>query len=1214
LTAQTLECKRLEAALQAEIAERERVEAALRKSELRFQRLADTGLIGIFTTNSQMTVLEANAAFLGMVGYSRDELISRKIRWDRLTPPELLDRDMRVKADGRGTGVVLPYEKELVHKDGRRIPVLIGGAHLDSTADEAICIVLDLSGQKRAEEVKKAQAIAEAEIAERQRVEAELVKSKRRFKRLADAGILGIVSADLDRNIVDVNEAFVTMLGYSREEFCRLGGRRLTPPEYWERDDRACEQLERTGVLHGYEKEYFHKDGSRVPVLIGTAVLDEPGQGREAISCVLDLREHKRTETALRRSESRFHRLAESGVIGIITAGYDGTIVEANAAFLEMLGYSREDVASGSLRWDRLTPPEFWEQDARVTAACRDTRVAPVYEKEYFHKDGSRVPVLIGGAQIDDDPDEGVCFVLDLSDRKRVEAERKRAELELRKSERRFQRLAESGIIGIITGDLKGNILDVNGAFLDMLGYSREDYTSGQIRWDQITPQELRAQDALMVERCQSTGVIPVYEKEYLHKDGHRVPVLIGGAQIEDAAQGTCFVLDLTGFKRIEAALHQSEARFERLGASGIIGIFTAGTQGDILDANDAFLNLLGFSRDDLASGQMRWDDLTPREYRELDASVIKLSRASSTRSHPAYEKEFIHKDGRRISVLIGSALTDDAGSEGICFVLDLTDRKRAEQLRGAHAVAEAETAERLRVETALRHSESRFQRLVESGIFGVVTGNYEGTILDANASFAEMIGYSREELASGQLSWRDFTPPEYWEQGALVAEQCRRTGVIPVYEQEFVHKDGHRIPVLMGGALRDGTGDEGICFVLDLSDRKRAEELRAAHAIAEASSRAKSEFLSLVSHELRTPLNSILGFTQLLLQDRKTPLPERQRERAQHVLKGGEHLLRLIEDILDLSRIESGGMSMSIEPTSAYDAMEELMPTLEPLAAQSDITITLEPAPEKLPLVAADRTRLNQIVMNFATNAIKYNRPGGKVGLHLSVVDANHVRLAVSDTGCGIPKDKQDKLFQAFQRAGQEAGVIEGTGVGLFVAKRLVQLMHGEVGFRSVLGEGSEFWVDIPIASPDDRSRLPDRPLQSKVASVNARRILYVEDNPANLVLMQDLVSNFFEDVALLTATTGELGLEIARAHRLDVILMDINLPGMSGLEALYELRNDPKTQHVPVIAISAAVSERDKQRGVRAGFVAYLTKPLVVEEFVSVIRRQFASRPVTE
>jgi len=251
----------------------------------------------------------------------------------------------------------------------------------------------------------------------------------------------------------------------------------------------------------------------------------------------------------------------------------------------------------------------------------------------------------------------------------------------------------------------------------------------------------------------------------------------------------------------------------------------------------------------------------------------------------------------------------------------------------------------------------------------------------------------------------------------------------------------------------------------------------------------------------------------------------------------------------------------------------------------------------------------LIQILTNFASNAVKYNRPGGKVTLSVILQDPGRIRFMVSDTGIGIRHDKQDKLFQPFQRAGQENGTVEGSGIGLFIAKRLAELMHGSVGFRSVLGHGSDFWVDLPteLQQQQQHTKATCTPLEE--AAVGGRVLLHVEDNPANLAFMRDVVVSCFDDVQLLSATTGELGVVLARTHNVDAILMDINLPGMSGLDALHQLRSDPMTQHIPVIAVSAAASEHDKQRGLHAGFYAYLTKPMKVEEFVGVLTRAFSS-----
>ena len=393
---------------------------------------------------------------------------------------------------------------------------------------------------------------------------------------------------------------------------------------------------------------------------------------------------------------------------------------------------------------------------------------------------------------------------------------------------------------------------------------------------------------------------------------------------------------------------------------------------------------------------------------------------------------------------------------------------------------------------------------------------------------------------------------------------------------------------------------------VWDLSDDVlKAEELREARVAAEAGSAAKSEFLSSMSHELRTPMNAILGFAQLLQRDRKEPLSPRQQERVAQILKGGEHLLRLIDDVLDLARIEAGAISVSTEPVGVDDVFAAVRELLEPMAARAGVSIACRPV-TGLPMVVVDRTRLVQILMNFGSNAIKYNRPGGNVTLSAALVPGDeargggYVRVTVSDDGVGIDEAQQATLFQPFQRAGQETGAIEGTGIGLVITKRLANLMGGRHGFRSERGRGSDFWVDLPAHAGPARAPVATAPSERAAASqrgADKSLVLYVEDNQANVAFMNDLLGTF-DGVELVTAPTAELGIELARRLVPKAILMDINLPGISGFDALSELQRWPETARIPVIALTAAASERDQRRGVQAGFFRYLTKPVKVDE----------------
>jgi PAS domain S-box-containing protein len=420
-----------------------------------------------------------------------------------------------------------------------------------------------------------------------------------------------------------------------------------------------------------------------------------------------------------------------------------------------------------------------------------------------------------------------------------------------------------------------------------------------------------------------------------------------------------------------------------------------------------------------------------------------------------------------------------------------------------------------------------------------------------------------------------------------------------------------HRAP---SGTLdvRSGTGrylrihdhktvDHGtVSTIVDVTDDVlRTDELGRAREVAEAASAAKSEFLSSMSHELRTPLNAILGFAQLLERDRKRPLDERQLERIGHVLRGGEHLLRLIDDVLDLSRIEAGRISVSLEPVAIAGVLAEVGATLAPMANSSGITLAIEPVPVGVPHVIADRTRLAQVLMNFGSNAIKYNKPNGHVTFR-TTSSPTHVRIVVSDSGVGIPAEQRAKVFEPFQRAGQETGPIEGTGIGLTISRRLADLMHARVDFSSEVGRGSEFWIDLHTEPSKDasyeRARASSASTPPALAGEIRYKVVYVEDNPSNIAFMRDLIAEL-PSVHLIVAPTAEIGIPLVIAEQPHVVIMDVNLPGMSGFEAVKRLKAAPETREIPIIGLSAAAL-KDTARAIDAGFYRYLTKPVKVDE----------------
>jgi signal transduction histidine kinase/ActR/RegA family two-component response regulator len=395
--------------------------------------------------------------------------------------------------------------------------------------------------------------------------------------------------------------------------------------------------------------------------------------------------------------------------------------------------------------------------------------------------------------------------------------------------------------------------------------------------------------------------------------------------------------------------------------------------------------------------------------------------------------------------------------------------------------------------------------------------------------------------------------------------------------------------------------------------------ELELAIEEARAANQAKSAFLSSMSHELRTPLNAILGFAQILAADNMPTTPEQKKEFSGHILKSGRHLLTLINEILDLAKVEAGALTLSMEPVGLDEILAECRTMIAPLAAGRGVSVLFPEAHMMNTVVQADRTRLKQVLLNLLSNAVKYNRDGGAVVLACASAGPQRLRLSVQDTGMGMSSDQVAALFQPFNRLGQEAGPQEGTGIGLVVTRRLVEMMNGQIGVTSSPGVGSVFWIELATAAPAPRviengqADARQAPPPSASGARQPHVVLYIEDNPANLKLVQEIV-RFRTDLSLLSAPDGHFGLSLARSHLPEIILMDLNLPGMSGFEVLAQLRRDPATSRIPVIALSANAMPREIERGMAAGFTRYLTKPIDIDRFNEAIDGVLAQRAAEE
>ncbi len=583
-----------------------------------------------------------------------------------------------------------------------------------------------------------------------------------------------------------------------------------------------------------------------------------------------------------------------------------------------------------------------------------------------------------------------------------------------------------------------------------------------------------------------------------------------------------------------------------------------------------------------------------------FEALVFKATRGIED----IYEQTYIRKDGSRFPAIVSVTALRDADSKIIGYLLIGTDNSARKQ-----------------VEEQLRWTEESFRLMVESVTdYAIVMLDPKGLVVSWNGGAQRIKGYHAEEIVGQHFS--RFYPQEDIERGApqrdldiaISQGRCEDEGW-------RVRKDGSTFWAnVVLTAIRDQVGNlRGFAkLTRDLTERNQVEaELTNAKSTAEKANLAKTDFLSSMSHELRTPLNAILGFAQLMESDAPAPTPS-QKENIAQILQAGWYLMELINEILDLALIESGRLSWSLEPMSLAEVMLECQTMIEPQAQKRGVRVSF-PKFDLPCFIKADRTRVKQVLINLLSNAIKYNQAGGSVVVQCGASSAQTMRISVRDTGAGLTPEKLTQMFQPFNRLGQETSAEEGTGIGLVVTKRLVELMGGAIGVESTVGEGSLFWIDLVVAAtPQLESGAADyaAPAEPAVQSAIApRTLLYVEDNPANLHLVAQIIARR-ADLRLLSARDAVLGIELARSAQPEVILMDINLPGMSGMQAMQILRADTATAHIPIVALSANAIPRDIERGLEAGFFRYLTKPIKVSEFLETldVALEFAEKGVAK
>ena len=1183
--------------------ERHQLEARLLESEASYRLLFDNNpqAVAIYDTET-LRFLEVNAAGVNLYGYSRDEFLALTIA------------DLRLPADRlRLQQLVAAPRRTLEFSGIGQHQFKDGSIHWMNVTSHA----MSFTG-------RPARFVVALDVTEHIEAEQALQASEARYWQFVESSPTAFVVHDA-ATILYANVAALHMLGADRAD--ELFGRPLNDiihPASREQAQQRIEQVTQTGIpVPPDEHRLVRIDGQERTAEISSSPI--VFQGRPAIQTIgRDITERQQQERALRESELRYRKLIETSPDVVLALDLTGRIRFGNQQAVLLYGVAQRDDLIGADAWSFVAPASAATvQAALQTALEHDV----IYAVEYIliPRTGDPFPVEFSAALLRDAAGLPEAFLVV----KRNISERKQSEQALRDSENLYRRLIETSPDAILLTDPLGTILLANERAARLYGFDIAATLVGHNTMDFLLPED-RATAAAQVQDVEANFKGEEQRATLLRRDGSRFPASICVSVVRDVAGQTTALLgisrDITAQLATEAMLQAygdqqaviAALAHQALGDGELSALFqmavNTGAQalgveyGAVLayrSADESFQLCAAIGWDDNQTPAVITDRSSQATYTlQAGGPIVVVDQAGETRFGPSFAGDVGIASGLSVPIPGGSPPFGVLELHTIhrrgFSPSDIVFLESMATLLGTAVARRAAEATRLELANSLR----MLLESVGAGIYGL---DRHARCTFMNAAGARLLGYAPEELLGQVLHplihYRRADGSPYPAEECPIYRAARSGEGCRVTDEVLWRRDGTPLPVdySVAPVIEAGKVMGSVVIFEDVTARRQSAEIERARVVAEAANRAKSEFLSRMSHELRTPLNAILGFAQIL--EMTDPTPD-QTDSLGYILRAGRHLLELVNEVLDLTRVESGHLDLEITLVPLRDILQESLDLVRPLAAARQIRLTLDVAVQVPTAVQADRQRLLQVLLNLLANAVKYNRVGGAVNLTAELVAPNSVHIEVRDTGPGLTPAQISRLFTPFERLNAAQTAVEGSGLGLALAQHLVQAMGGTIGITSVYGEGSVFWVNLgggetlPRVLPPGES--PDLPVADPPAPL--RTVLYIEDNLSNLRLVERILDRR-PHIRLLAAMQGQIGLDLAHDQHPDLILLDLQLPDLSGLVVLDRLRAHPATAATPVVVVSADATPSQMERLRRGGAEIYLTKPLDVQQFLQVI-----------